>query len=321
MKKLAILTSGGDSPGMNACIRAAVRYAIYNGYKVYGAARGYVGLLQNDIFEMHTRSVSDIIHRGGTILKTARCEEFKERANVELAAANLKCRGISGLIVIGGDGSFKGARDLRDFCGVDVVGIPGTIDNDLPYTDFTLGFDTAVNTVLWAINNVRDTMTSHDRVLMLEVMGRKCGDIALYAGLAGGAEYVITPEKGIDIEEMADNIKASAQRGKTSNLIIIAEGAAELKDKIKEAIEAKVNKNVHYTKLGYIQRGGTPTLFDRTLAARFAVQAVDLIRRGETGRLVGIKGNQIIDREITDALNEERKFDERLYEIARILAL
>ena len=188
MKKVAILTSGGDAPGMNACVRACVRYAIYNDIDVYGVERGYVGLLNNSVTRMNSRSVSDIIHRGGTILKTARCPEFKEVEYQKQAADTIQAYGIDSLIVIGGDGSFRGAKDLSDNCGINVVGIPGTIDNDLSYTDYTLGFDTAVNTVLSAINNLRDTMGSHDRASLLEVMGRKCGDIGLYASLAGGAE-------------------------------------------------------------------------------------------------------------------------------------
>jgi 6-phosphofructokinase 1 len=216
MKRIGLLTSGGDAPGMNACIRAVVRYAIYHDIEVYGIERGYVGLVIDEMRILTKRSVSDIIQRGGTILKTARCKE---------GASNLSNRGIEGLIVIGGDGSFRGAKDLYELFGVKAVGIPGTIDNDLNYTDFTLGFDTAVNTALAAINNLRDTMSSHDRVSIVEVMGRSCGDIALYAGVAGGAEVVLVPENEVNIEEVCDKLIKSQALGKKSGIIVLAEGA------------------------------------------------------------------------------------------------
>ena len=225
MKKIAILTSGGDAPGMNACIRACVRSAINSGLEVYGVDRGYKGLVENKIFPMDSHSVCEIIHRGGTILKSARCLEFKDTNTRKIAADNLKALGIEGLVVIGGDGSFTGAKALSDEYGINVVGVPGTIDNDLAYTDFTLGFDTAVNTVLWAINALRDTMTSHDRVSIIKVMGRHCGDIALYAGICGGAEYILVPEVPYDIQKIASEIKMNKERGKTASIIVLAEGA------------------------------------------------------------------------------------------------
>ena len=211
MKKIAILTSGGDAPGMNACIRAVVRSALNAGLEVYGVDRGYNGLVNNEIVKMDSHSVCDIIQRGGTILKTARCLEFKDPAVRKVAADNLKKLGVEGLVVIGGDGSFTGAKCLSDEQGINVVGIPGTIDNDLAYTDYTLGFDTAVNTVLWAINALRDTMTSHDRVSLVKVMGRRCGDIALYAGICGGAEYILVPEVPYDIQKIANEIKKNRE--------------------------------------------------------------------------------------------------------------
>lgn len=320
MKKVAILTSGGDAPGMNACVRACVRYAIYNDIDVYGVERGYVGLLNNSVTRMNSRSVSDIIHRGGTILKTARCPEFKEVEYQKQAADTLQAYGIDSLIVIGGDGSFRGAKDLSDNCGINVVGIPGTIDNDLSYTDYTLGFDTAVNTVLSAINNLRDTMGSHDRASLLEVMGRKCGDIALYASLAGGAEYCITPEVPIDIDEMARSLLQSQKRGKTSNMIVLAEGAGD-RDEICKKIKELTGISVKTTVLGHIQRGGSPTMSDRVLAARMAVKAVDLIKENKTNRVIGIKNNSIIDMDISEALAMPRTFDNKLYDIAHILSL
>lgn len=320
MKKVAILTSGGDAPGMNACVRACVRYAIYNDIDVYGVERGYVGLLNNSVTRMNSRSVSDIIHRGGTILKTARCPEFKEVEYQKQAADTLQAYGIDSLIVIGGDGSFRGAKDLSDNCGINVVGIPGTIDNDLAYTDYTLGFDTAVNTVLSAINNLRDTMGSHDRASLLEVMGRKCGDIALYASLAGGAEYCITPEVPVDIDEMARSLLQSQKRGKTSNMIVLAEGAGD-KEEICKKIKELTGISVKTTVLGHIQRGGSPTMSDRVLAARMAVKAVDLIKENKTNRVIGIKNNSIIDMDISEALAMPRTFDNKLYDIAHILSL
>ncbi len=320
MKKVAILTSGGDAPGMNACVRACVRYAIYNDIDVYGVERGYVGLLNNSVTRMNSRSVSDIIHRGGTILKTARCPEFKEVEYQKQAADTLQAYGIDSLIVIGGDGSFRGAKDLSDNCGINVVGIPGTIDNDLAYTDYTLGFDTAVNTVLSAINNLRDTMGSHDRASLLEVMGRKCGDIALYASLAGGAEYCITPEVPVDIDEMARSLLQSQKRGKTSNMIVLAEGAGD-RDEICKKIKELTGISVKTTVLGHIQRGGSPTMSDRVLAARMAVKAVDLIKENKTNRVIGIKNNAIIDMDISEALAMPRTFDNKLYDIAHILSL
>lgn len=320
MKKVAILTSGGDAPGMNACVRACVRYAIYNDIDVYGVERGYVGLLNNNVTRMNSRSVSDIIHRGGTILKTARCPEFKEVEYQKQAADTLQAYGIDSLIVIGGDGSFRGAKDLSDNCGINVVGIPGTIDNDLAYTDYTLGFDTAVNTVLSAINNLRDTMGSHDRASLLEVMGRKCGDIALYASLAGGAEYCITPEVPVDIDEMARSLLQSQKRGKTSNMIVLAEGAGD-RDEICKKIKELTGISVKTTVLGHIQRGGSPTMSDRVLAARMAVKAVDLIKENKTNRVIGIKNNAIIDMDISEALAMPRTFDNKLYDIAHILSL
>ncbi len=320
MKKVAILTSGGDAPGMNACVRACVRYAIYNDIDVYGVERGYVGLLNNSVTRMNSRSVSDIIHRGGTILKTARCPEFKEVEYQKQAADTLQAYGIDSLIVIGGDGSFRGAKDLSDNCGINVVGIPGTIDNDLSYTDYTLGFDTAVNTVLSAINNLRDTMGSHDRASLLEVMGRKCGDIALYASLAGGAEYCITPEVPVDIDEMARSLLQSQKRGKTSNMIVLAEGAGD-RDEICKKIKELTGISVKTTVLGHIQRGGSPTMSDRVLAARMAVKAVDLIKENKTNRVIGIKNNSIIDMDISEALAMPRTFDNKLYDIAHILSL
>lgn len=315
MKKIAILTSGGDAPGMNACIRACVRSAINSGLEVYGVERGYFGLVNNNIFPMNTHSVCDIVQKGGTILKTARCLEFKFPETRKKAADNLKALGIEGLVVIGGDGSFTGARFLSDENGINVVGIPGTIDNDLAYTDYTLGFDTAVNTVLWAINNLRDTMTSHDRVSLVKVMGRRCGDIAMYAGICGGAEYILVPEIPYDIKAIAEDIKKSKERGKTSNIIVLAEGAGN-ETEIKTLVSVLSGADVKVTTLGHIQRGGSPSMADRMLAARFGTRATELLIEGKTNRVIGIKNNKIVDLDIAEALSETKQIDKHLYDMA-----
>lgn len=319
MRKIAVLTSGGDAPGMNAAIRAVTRYAIYKGLEVYGVERGYTGLINSEIKQMNRRAVSDIIQRGGTILKTSRSPEFNEVEYQKIAAENLEAYDIEGLVVIGGDGSFRGAKDLTDNCGIRTVGIPGTIDNDLAYTDYTLGFDTAVNTALSAINNLRDTMTSHERVCIVEVMGRKCGDIALYAGLGGGAEVIIVPEVHNDIAQIAKSIAVNKRKGKTSDIIVLAEGvcrAVELKQQLKDQ---GITSSIKTTELGYIQRGGAPTMQDRMLAAQFGVRAVDVLLEGKGSRVVGIKDNKIIDQDISEALAMERVFDKDLYDCAAIL--
>lgn len=320
MKRIAVLTSGGDAPGMNAALRATVRYALYKGLDVYGVERGYTGLINGDINRLNTRSVSDIIHKGGTVLKTSRCPQFSTEEGRKLAYETLSAYNITGMVVIGGDGSFRGARDLSNEFDIKVMGIPGTIDNDLNYTDYTLGFDTAVNTTLWAINSLRDTMGSHDRVSMLEVMGRGCGDIALYAGIAGGAEYVIIPEVPCDIDAICRDIKSSQKRGKTSNMIILAEGAGNKED-IVAKIKEKTGISVKTTTLGHIQRGGSPTMFDRVLAARMAVKAIDLLCSDSDSRLIGIRNNEITADPIDEALAMPKRFNEELYSIAHILSL
>ncbi len=320
MKKVAIITSGGDAPGMNACVRACTRYAIYNGFEVYGVERGYIGLINDNLILMNKRSVSDIIHKGGTILKTARCLEFKDIEYQRKAYETLKARGIENLIVIGGDGSFRGARDLSVNFGINVVCIPATIDNDLAYTDFTLGFDTAVNTVLTAINNLRDTMTSHDRACIVEVMGRNCGDIALYSSIGGGAEYCLTPEVPVDVHEICKNLRKSQAEGKTSNMIIIAEGVPN-KAEIIDTIKNETNIDLKITHLGHTQRGGSPSMADRLLAAKFATKAVDLLIDGQTNRAVGIVDNQIIDKDIIEAVSMKKEYDVKLHKIAHVISL
>lgn len=318
MRTIAVLTSGGDAPGMNAAIRAVVRAGVDKGFNVMGVLRGYNGLINGEITPMDRKSVADIIQRGGTILRTARCSEFKTEEGRRRAADILKTFGIDGLVVIGGDGSFRGAQLLSKL-GIATIGLPGTIDNDLAYTDYTIGFDTAINTVLDAINKLRDTSTSHERVSIVEVMGRNCGDIALYAGLAGGAENIIIPEKGYDQDELCRNILEGKMKGKMHNLVVLAEGiggAEELAKKIEDVtgIEARA------TKLGHIQRGGSPTCQDRILASKLAFRAVELIEEGKSSRVVGVRGGKVIDVDIDEALEETKRFDDKLYEIANALA-
>ena len=320
MDRIAVLTSGGDAPGMNACIRAVVRTALNNKMDIYGVERGYAGLVKGEITRLGTRSVSDMIHKGGTFLNTARCPEFRDIEVQRQAVEALSAYGIDGLVVIGGDGTLRGAKDLSENFGIKVMGIPATIDNDLAYTDFTVGFDTSVNTALWAINNLRDTMHSHDRVGLLEVMGRNCGDIALYAGVAGGVEYVLVPEIPFNLDEIATSIKKSYLRGKTSNMIILAEGAGK-GDEIAAYIEKKSGIGVKVTNFGYIQRGGSPDMQDRVLAARFGYKAVELLRDNAESCAIGIKDNKVITVPFADIAKAEKHFDKRLYDIAHVLSL
>jgi len=319
MKKIGVITSGGDAPGMNAGIRAIVRYGIYLGMQVYGIERGYAGLIEDTIYPLNMRSVSDIVHRGGTILKTARCPEFKEKEGQDRAIEIIKKRGLEGIIVMGGDGSFMGAKILSER-GIPTIGIPCTIDNDLPYTDYTIGFDTAGNTALDAINKLRDTMTSHERISIVEVMGRHCGDIALYAGIAGGAEMILVPEKKFTIETLCKKLIESYDEGKKSGIIVLAEGAGHAEDLARE-INARTNFEVRATVLGHIQRGGGPSMVDRILATKCGVHAVKLLKKGVGNRVVGIKNNKIIDMDITEAISLKRKFDQSLYNIAEIVSL
>ena len=322
MKTIGILTSGGDAPGMNAAIRAVVRSAIYYGCKVYGINRGYKGLLEEDLMEMNLSSVGDIVHRGGTMLKSSRCEEFKTEEGRKLGVKVLKKYGIDCLVVIGGDGSFNGAKKLSEM-GFPAIGIPGTIDNDLEYTDYTIGFDTAMNTVIDAIGKIRDTSSSHERVNIVEVMGRNCGDLALYAGIAGGAETIIVPEVDVKLDEIALRLKTTQKRGKRHSIIVMAEGVEKVgsASDLKKVLTEQAGADVRVTVLGHVQRGGSPTAFDRILASRFGYRAVELLLEGKSSRVVGIKDNKIIDLDIQEALAMPKTFNRELYEMAKVLSI
>lgn len=314
MKKIGILTSGGDAPGMNAAIRAVVRTALVNDIEVMGIYKGYMGLHEGEILPMDRRSVSDIIQRGGTILKTARFPEFRDPEVREKAAQVLKIYGIEGLVVIGGDGSFMGAKGLSEL-GIQTIGIPGTIDNDLAYTDRTIGFDTAQNTVIDAINKIRDTSSSHQRVSVVEVMGRDCGDLALYAGLAGGATTILVPERKYTDEEIIKTVMDGRRQKKHHNLVVIAEGVGNSHE-IAKKIEDVSGIETRATVLGHIQRGGAPTAFDRVLASKMGHRAVELLMEGKSGRVIGTVKGDIVDYDIHEALSVKRPFNEKLYQIA-----
>ncbi|UOF92660.1 6-phosphofructokinase [Fodinisporobacter ferrooxydans] len=319
MQKIGVLTSGGDAPGMNAAIRAVVRKAIYHGLDVVGVKRGYSGLINGEIEAMDLGSVADIIHRGGTVLYTARCEEFKTPEGRQKALGMIRKHGITGLVVIGGDGSFRGAEKLTQM-GVPTIGIPGTIDNDIPCTDYTIGFDTAVNTVIEAIDKIRDTATSHERTYVIEVMGRNAGDIAMIAGVAGGAESILIPEAPYNIQQTVEKLKRGAARGKRHSIILVAEGIGKGME-IGEQIQEMTGWETRVTVLGHIQRGGSPTAFDRTLASRMGAFAVELLLQGEGKKMVGINGNAIQAHDIETALATPRAFNSEIYDLAGILSI
>ena len=319
MKKIGLLTSGGDAPGMNAAIRAIVRSGIFFGMEVYGIERGYAGLIDDNVVKMEMRSVSNIVQCGGTRLRTARCLEMMTVEGQKKALDTLEKHGIEGLVVIGGDGSFKGAKMLSEY-GVPTIGIPGTIDNDLEYTDYTLGFDTAVNTCLDIINKLRDTMTSHERVSVVEVMGRHCGDIALYSGIASGAEIIVVPELPFDMNEIASSINRSRAHGKHSNIIVVAEGVMSA-EKFANQLQQVTEYSVRPTCIGHVQRGGSPTMADRMLAAQFGNKAVRLLNEGIGNRVVGIRDNKIIDMDIIEAVSMKKTFNYELYETLQMISM
>ena len=319
MKKIGVLTSGGDAPGMNAAIRAVTRAGLGMDMEVVGIMRGYLGLMNSEFVKMDSKSVSNIIQRGGTILLSARCPEFTTEEGQKIAVENLKREGIEGLVTIGGDGTFHGAKVLSEKYGIPTIGIPGTIDNDLAYTDFTLGFDTACNTALSLINNLRDTMRSHERVSVVEVMGRRCGDIALYSGIASGAEVIMIPEDPMTIDEVCDRLFKAKERGKSSSIIVLAEGAGKASEVAREVSE-RTGMSVRDTVLGHLLRGGSPTLNDRLLATQCGYRAATLLKSGVGNRVIGTHNEQIVDLDIIEALSMERRFHKDLYEASKILS-
>lgn len=318
VKRIAILTSGGDAPGMNATIRAVVRTAIYHGFEVFGVERGYEGVINGKFNLMHSHSVGGTIQRGGTILKTARSEAFKTDEGFQTAISQLQERYIDYLIVVGGDGSMAGAIKLSN-AGIETVVIPATIDNDMPGTEYTIGFDTALNTVLDAASKIRDTAASHERVAVIEVMGRSAGHIALMAGLACGAEVILLPERPADMDAVCQGLIRSSKRGKLYSIVIVAEGAGKGYD-IAAQIAERTKFNPHVTVLGYIQRGGSPSATDNIIASRMGAAAVDSIIKGETNRLIAYQQGRIVTVPYEEVNNYKRGIDPELYELSGILS-
>ncbi len=319
MKRIGVLTSGGDAPGMNAAIRAVVRKCIYHDIEVFGIYYGYQGLIDGNIQKMELGSVGDIIQRGGTMLYTARCEDFKTPEGRQKGIDQLEKHGIEGLVVIGGDGSFMGAKKLTE-AGYPCIGVPGTIDNDIPMTDFTIGFDTALNTVIDAIDKIRDTATSHERTYVIEVMGRDAGDIALWTGLADGAESILIPEVDDNFEDIIERLKRGHERGKRHSIIIVAEGVGSGFD-YGQRIQDATDLETRVTVLGHTQRGGSPTAFDRVLASRLGAKAIDLLIEGKAGRMVGIEKNELIDHDIIEALNNKHQPNLDMYKLSKELSI
>ena len=320
IKNIAVLTSGGDAPGMNAAVRAVVRAGIYNGINVYGVYKGYEGLLNGDLEQLQLRSVGDIIQRGGTILQTARSPEFNTEAGLKKAMSMAKVFNIDALVVIGGDGSFRGAKDLAEL-GMNCVGIPGTIDNDIGSTDYTIGYDTAMNTVLDSIDKIRDTSYSHERCSVLEVMGRNAGWIAVNCGIAGGAEAIILPEEEFNIDEdIILPIVQGRNRGKKHYLVIVAEGIGGAVD-IAKYIEEKTQIVTRATILGYIQRVGTPYVCDRVMGSRMGAHAVNCLLEGKKNRIVALRDNKLVDIDLFEALSMSKTMDKELINLSKILAM
>ena len=319
MKTIGVLTSGGDAPGMNAAVRSIVRTAASMGMTVKGIKRGYNGLIENNVVDLDIRSVSDIIQRGGTVLYTARCPRFTTEEGMQEAIKNCKINGIEGLIVIGGDGSFRGARDLS-LRGIPCIGIPGTIDNDIPSTEYTIGFDTAMNTVVEMVDKLRDTACSHERCSVVEVMGHGAGDIALQSGLAVGATAIIVPEIGFDLQNVIDKILETQKNGRNHFIIVVSEGlcdATQLAKLLQEATGIETRATI----LGHIQRGGNPTLRDRVVASKMGYAAVELLNKGVGNRVIGLKDNKIVDYDIFEALNMVKSFDQETYRLANTISI
>lgn len=319
MKTIGVLTSGGDAPGMNAAVRAVVRTAISLGMTVKGIRRGYNGLIDGDVFDMDVRSVSNIMNRGGTMLHTARSPQFKTQEGIQAAIDNCKKMGIEGVVVIGGDGSFRGARDLS-LGGVPCVGVPGTIDNDIASTEYTIGFDTAMNTAMEMADKLRDTVQSHDRCSVIEVMGRNAGHLALQCGIAVGATAIMVPEVESNVDEIVLKIKNSQLNGKKHFIIVVAEGVGGV-DEIAKKIEDKTGIVTRATVLGHVQRGGNPTVRDRVAATELGFAAVKLLDKGIGNRVVAFKNGEVVDYDIYEALNMKKPLDMKMYEIANTTSI
>lgn len=318
-KKIGVFTSGGDAPGMNAALRAIVRSGINKGIEVYGIMRGYQGMIEGDFQRLDIGDVGDIIHRGGTILKTARSEEFKTEAGLNKAVEQVKKAEFSAIIAIGGDGTLLGCQKLVEK-GITVFHLPATIDNDLGYTDYTIGFDTAVNTVLNAINNIRETGMAHDKTTIIEVMGRDCGDIALRAGLTGGADWILIPEVDTDTCSICNKVLKGMKRNKKNNIIVRAEGAKITTQELSKCIKEATGEEVREVILGYLQRGGSPTALDRTIATLMGVRAIELIDQDEDSKAIAFAENKVVELEIEDAVKIDRQPDLELLEIVDDLA-
>ncbi len=319
MKTIGVLTSGGDAPGMNAAVRAVVRTAIANGMTVKGIMRGYNGLIEGDIVDLTARSVSDTINRGGTMLYTARSPRFKDEEGILEGVETCKKEGIEGVVVIGGDGSFRGARDLS-LHGIPCVGVPGTIDNDIACTDYTIGFDTAMNTAMEMVDKIRDTAQSHDRCSVVEVMGRHAGHLALQCGIAVGATAILVPEVEFSLDEIIEKIVRTRKTGKQHFIIVVAEGVGGVEEMAKK-IEAVTGIETRATTLGHVQRGGNPTVRDRVRATQLGYAAVELLKNGIGNRVVAIKNNTVVDYDIYEALKMEKGLDMEMYKIANTTSI
>ncbi|MDA8589217.1 6-phosphofructokinase [Flavobacteriaceae bacterium] len=322
VKKIAVLTSGGDSPGMNTALRAVVRTCAYKNIDCVGVSRGYQGLINDDIKTLKTRSVRGIINRGGTMLYSARSDEFRTKEGREKAFSNIKKHGIDGLVVIGGDGSFTGGLIFQKEFGIPVIGIPGTIDNDLYGTSHTLGYDTALNTVMDAIDKIRDTAISHDRLFFVEVMGRDAGHIALNSGIAIGAQEILIPEQNMGIEGLINSLKDSKKNGKTSSIVVVAEGDKTGKnvfDLARKVEEEFPKYEIRVSVLGHMQRGGSPTCFDRVLGTKMGVKAVESLIDGVSGKMIGIDNGKIVLTSLKKAIKGETKIDPELIRVSRIM--
>jgi 6-phosphofructokinase 1 len=319
--KIGVLTSGGDSPGMNAAIRAVVRTGIYHGLEVYGITRGYAGMIENEIAQMSSRSVANIIQRGGTILKTARSKEFRTPEGRQIAYNNLKAFGINGLVIIGGDGSFKGAQTFSNEFDIPCIGLPGTIDKDIAGTDFTIGFDTAVNTAVQAIDKIRDTADAHDRLFIVEVMGRDAGYIALHSGIATGAENILIPESKTSLTDLVNNLTGNEKRKKLVNLVVVAEGEEFGAAKIAEELQLRLPlSDVRVCVLGHIQRGGSPTCIDRLIASRMGYHAIECLLEGRFNVMVGIVNNRVHYTPLNHAVKAKERFNKDWLKIVKILS-